>query len=303
MVDLRRLSHFVAVAEQHSINAAAQQCGISQAGLTKSIRTLEGGLQTILFQRSPRGVELTRAGAVFLRHARLILSQSEAAAAALAHESSGAGARLRLGVSSSWIVQAIMPQVLNTALNDARRPHINIVTNLSSQEMIEELRNGALDVVVAAPNTLDNLEEVDVRPISQFRQGLIVRSGHRLSDLVAPVTFEDLAYVEWICGPPGSYFRSCLDSLHLTNERRAPDPRFVTTSHDLTLDIVAQSDLVGIAIDKVVSIRHTNRVIMLDSIFSLDRWVSVLSRKGDILPMAAEDLIESLSVHFADARS
>src|SRR5256712_11635304 len=82
-MELRHLRYFVAVAEAGSLSVAAERrLHTSQPSLSRQIRDLEDEVGAQLLTRSARGIELTPAGRAFLDHARLVLSQVEAAAEA-----------------------------------------------------------------------------------------------------------------------------------------------------------------------------------------------------------------------------
>jgi LysR family hca operon transcriptional activator len=82
-MELRHLRYFVAVAEAGSLTVAAQRkLHTSQPSLSRQIRDLEGEVGAQLLSRRARGIDLTPAGRAFLDHARLVLSQVEAASAA-----------------------------------------------------------------------------------------------------------------------------------------------------------------------------------------------------------------------------
>src|SRR3979411_214749 len=78
-MEFRHLCYFVAVAEAGSLTVAARRLHTSQPSLSRQIRDLEDELGAQLLTRRPRGIELTPAGRAFLNHARLVLSQVEAA--------------------------------------------------------------------------------------------------------------------------------------------------------------------------------------------------------------------------------
>src|SRR6266436_4269360 len=79
-MELRHLRYFVAVAEEGSVSLAAQRrLHTAQPSLSRQIRDLETEVGAQLLVRSVRGIELTPAGRAFLDHARLALSQVEAA--------------------------------------------------------------------------------------------------------------------------------------------------------------------------------------------------------------------------------
>jgi DNA-binding transcriptional LysR family regulator len=80
-MELRHLRYFVAVAEAGSLTVAAgKKLHTAQPSLSRQIRDLEYEVGVPLMNRSVHGIELTAAGRAFLDHARLALTQAEAAA-------------------------------------------------------------------------------------------------------------------------------------------------------------------------------------------------------------------------------
>lgn len=69
-IDWSLVQAFLAVAEKGSLSAAAKALGASQPTLGRQIKTLEAQLQAVLFQRQPRGLALTDAGAELVPHAK-----------------------------------------------------------------------------------------------------------------------------------------------------------------------------------------------------------------------------------------
>src|ERR1700716_1384682 len=79
-MELRHLRYFISVAEAGSLPLAAQKrLHTAQPSLSRQIRDLEFEVGVQLMSRSVHGIELTAAGRTFLDHARLALTQADAA--------------------------------------------------------------------------------------------------------------------------------------------------------------------------------------------------------------------------------
>ena len=65
-LDWSLIAAFVAVAETGSLSAAARAMGSTQPTLGRQIKALERQLGTLVFQRNPRGFDLTDTGASLL---------------------------------------------------------------------------------------------------------------------------------------------------------------------------------------------------------------------------------------------
>ncbi|MBS1892471.1 MAG: LysR family transcriptional regulator [Actinobacteria bacterium] len=75
---MRKLSHFVTVAELLNFTRAAERLHMSQQALSASINRLERELGVTLFNRSSHEVTLTEAGEVLLSSGRPLLATSQA---------------------------------------------------------------------------------------------------------------------------------------------------------------------------------------------------------------------------------
>jgi DNA-binding transcriptional LysR family regulator len=76
-MDLRQISHFVAVAEERNFTRAASRMHVVQSAISASIKALEREVGADLFVRMPRDIELTAEGAALLGDARGVLEAME----------------------------------------------------------------------------------------------------------------------------------------------------------------------------------------------------------------------------------
>ena len=73
---LQQLRYIVAIAEAGTLSGAAKELFVSQPSLTKMVRELEREMGIQIFERTNKGVNLSREGEVFLGYARQVLEQA-----------------------------------------------------------------------------------------------------------------------------------------------------------------------------------------------------------------------------------
>jgi len=143
-MELRHLRYFVAVADAGSLTVAAQRMlHTSQPSLSRQIRDLENEVGAQLLTRRARGIELTPAGRAFLDHARLVLSQVEAAAEAARSVARPAKPCFSMGFLTghelTWMPEAL--QILRDEL-----PNIDvIISSQYSPQLASALVKGTVD--------------------------------------------------------------------------------------------------------------------------------------------------------------
>lgn len=74
---IQQCKYILAIARYGSMNEAAKTLLVSQASLSSAVRELEDEFCIRIFDRSNKGVRITRDGAEFIRYARQLLAQYE----------------------------------------------------------------------------------------------------------------------------------------------------------------------------------------------------------------------------------
>lgn len=187
---LRQLQYFVAVAEQGTVSRAAQNLSISQSAVTEAIKELEVDLGVELFERHPRGLNITHKGHQFLRHATKILGDVSDARRTFAGSPEAASGSLHLGVTS-----LVAGYVLSDLLARYRRayPGIEVSAIEDNGDYLEHLLvGGELDIaVMVISNLRDRMAlQAEILEISPYR--LWMPLGHPLTTAEI-VTLTDIA--------------------------------------------------------------------------------------------------------------
>jgi LysR family hca operon transcriptional activator len=156
-MELRHLRYFIAVAEAGSLTvAAAKKLHTAQPSLSRQMRDLEHEVGVQLMRRSVHGIELTAAGRAFLDHARLALTQAEAAAEAARRAAQPTKPTFAMGFQTGqevdWLPRA-------TAI--LRDELLNIEIRVSSDHstmLADDLQRGKLDIAFLRREQKPDLE-------------------------------------------------------------------------------------------------------------------------------------------------
>jgi LysR family hca operon transcriptional activator len=193
-MELRHLRYFVAVAEAGSLTVAAEQrLHTSQPSLSRQIRDLESELGAQLLTRRARGIELTPAGRTFLDHARLVLSQVDAASEAarqVAHPSKPCFTMGFLtGHELKWMPEAL--RILRDEL-----PNIDVmISSQYSPLLADGLSKGKIDGAFLRREK--GLPDLAFRLLVKEPLMVVLPSGHRLAALksIGPKDLEGEIFV------------------------------------------------------------------------------------------------------------
>jgi DNA-binding transcriptional LysR family regulator len=178
-MELRHLRYFVAVAEAENVSRAALKLRVSQPGISRQIRDLEDEIGFPLFERSAKSVRLTAAGKVFLAEAREVLLHAEAAVKKAREVAHGASGEIHVGYAPSLTVE-ILPQVLRKF--QEQFPHVRVALHdLSSEEMVTQLRDGKLHVALSVQPPKKLLRDLDFKLLARYTMCVAVAPNHPLA--------------------------------------------------------------------------------------------------------------------------
>ncbi len=146
-LSLRRLTYFVAVAEELHFGRAADRLNMAQPPLSQQIRVLEKDLGVTLFERSTRRVSLTSAGRHLYDDAFDVVARAQALHRSAQTLRKGEGGVLRIGFVDSASYD-VLPRLIREHRN--RWPNVRYeLRSLSSDQQATELERRTIDLGIA----------------------------------------------------------------------------------------------------------------------------------------------------------
>jgi len=180
-ISSRRLLCFACVARAGSFTVAEAQLGVSQSTLTRNVQQLEADLNTVLLERTGRGVVLTAAGKVFLEHAERILEDMREAVERLAQLARSPAVEISIAAPNMFAT-LYLPRVIRRMVAKHPGLRMNIMEG-STGHVHEWLACGSVDVavLVVAPKT----PRIVTRKILEEPLLLFVHRGHAFAEKTA----------------------------------------------------------------------------------------------------------------------
>jgi DNA-binding transcriptional LysR family regulator len=179
-MDLKQLARFLAVIDEGSFSAAARHLNLTQQALSNSINALEAEIDLILFERSPGGItKPTPYGRALVKHARSQFASIERAKLELRaiHDASTGTITIGVGEVASDVVAMAVTRL------HSLRPEIRInVIEGYSEQLLERLREGEFDFIVADTGRLLMDEGLGQELLYSSNDILVVRAQHPLAD-------------------------------------------------------------------------------------------------------------------------
>ena len=142
-VDWDRMRVFRVVAELGSMTAAAARLGGSVPTISRRITELERDLKTELIKRSTRGVELTEAGKLLLRHANIMADAMDAVQMEVADTDTPIEGPIHFSTGDGLGPYWIAPR-----LPEFHRKHPKIELKLTISDAVPDLLNNEADVAI-----------------------------------------------------------------------------------------------------------------------------------------------------------
>jgi DNA-binding transcriptional LysR family regulator len=191
LIDLVQLRTFVAVAEEQHLTRAAERLHVSQSAASAHVRAIEEALDTVLFVRTNRSLELTPAGQLLLKRAKELLTEATLFTSYAREIRGKTHGRLVVGSSSDPSATRI-----GTIVASLRRRHPFISVDLharASSGVRQGLKTGEVDVGIFLGRPVDP----DLAYMSLTTERFVVAGPAAWKDRIDSADWAALGAMPW----------------------------------------------------------------------------------------------------------
>ncbi|MNM71618.1 HTH-type transcriptional regulator GltC [compost metagenome] len=291
-MEVRDLEYLLAVAERGSVLRAAEQLGMTQPAVTKAVARLEREVGMPLFERDPRGMVPTLAGAALIVRARKIRLEHDDAVRELGEMRAGTVGLIRFGFSPT-VAASLLYGACNQLLQERPAARFQMRERLGD-ELLGALLGGDVDLVVARITDID-VDHVSAGLLYMDRLFVVADAGHPLVHR-RNVRLEDLTQQEWVLPPRRIQLRQQVENAF--RERGLPPPKLrveIDSNRSAMLGLVQGTrSLTLCSEDALPQLTYLRPLDIRPESLDLRRRIGILHRSGAYLAPVVCRLIEIL---------
>ncbi len=258
---LRMLNYFLAASRAGNIHQASRKLSLTQSGLSKSIQQLEAELGVTLFERSSRGVRLTRFGEALYERAAQVETECKLIEREMAEMAQGRRGNLRIAAGAVWS-SVLLPQVLS--LLHAKLPSAQFTIIRSSGPRFADLFDeGRIDMALGSLESFSPVDDTFVyEPLSEIDTLFLAHRDHELHRN-SEITLNDLVDCSWSMFRLDPELVRRVGTLFAANGLPRPQPTLLADSVTSVLEMLRSSRTVTCLPSPLLSIAEPFGVVPL----------------------------------------
>ncbi|WP_372745872.1 LysR substrate-binding domain-containing protein [Lutibacter sp.] len=145
---ITQLKYVLAVAEYQNFTIASEHCYVTQPTLSMQIQKLEDELDTQIFNRNKKPIQLTEVGAKIVEQAKIIVDESNRITDIVDQQKGFIGGDFKLGIIPT-VMPTLLPLFLKTFIK--KYPKVNLkIEELTTEEIVKKITDGHIDIAIAA---------------------------------------------------------------------------------------------------------------------------------------------------------
>lgn len=238
-IRMRHLRCFLAVARTGSVTRAAEDMGVVQPSVSRSIRELEEAVGKPLFTRTSKGVLLSADGQILFSHV----------ADGLGHIDHGLEALHNL-TTEQRVVAYILPNVVRTIMPEAILrfkkvfPHVDVrMPAATGGGWQQHIRDENADFAFGRLFTPKQMEGMSFEHLFDEPLAFFVQAGHPLAERV-DIHVEEIDHYPVILPLRGTIIREEIDRFLISKGKQRFRNQIETLSFEFARNFVAASDAV-----------------------------------------------------------
>lgn len=285
------LRYFLEVVRCGSISEASQRLNVASSAISRQISSLEEILDTVLFERRPRGMVLSAGGEMLAAHARKMALEADRVVADLQALKGLRSGRVRVSASEGFAIDFV-PRLIN----EFQKKYPGFVFQVfvgPPAAVSRQVREGNADIGL----TFTRLPEPEIKVVHR-QPGpiyMVMRSGHPLARF-RQISLSQLRPYPIALPDPTTTLRQLFD-IACSRQQVVVEPvmtsNYIQTLHNYLLD----NDALSITGEVTVRYRISSGELVLRPIRDCPhdgRYVEVQVLAGRTLPRSVEIFLDYL---------
>jgi len=303
MLDLRRMRLLHELHERGTIAAVAKALQFTPSAVSQQLAVLERESGVPLLERAGRGVRLTDAALVLVRHAEALLDRAELAEAELAEAAGSISGRGRIAAFQSVALRLAAP-AMQALARDAPGLRCELV-EAEPEQSLPALALGDIDLVLADEwqhQPRSRAAGVDRHDLHRDPVHVVLAADHptaRRHERAVPLA--ELANEPWTTGHRGTGWEEMTDRTCRQLGGFDPDVRHRANDSAISLGLVAHGLAITLLPDFVAPAAHPGVVARGIAEGSVHRTIFTATRTADAQRPSVQALLAAVRTAAARA--
>jgi len=241
------------ISETKKLQEAVDFMGMSQPAGSRILAEIEMEIGATIFQRTPKGMELTLIGESFLRHARIILAELENLEKEVEHIQQGNLGELRIGAVTGPALKYLMPAVRKLS------PNIDVNIEVgTSRTNLRRLDEGYLEFTIGRIPEGTDTRGYQTFPIRTEVVEFLISNNHPIAGQTN-ITLAQMKAYPWVIQDIGNPIRHAVEEMFRKNNSAMPNQILNSSSLLIALDHIVHFHAIAPQTKEVIELlTHDN---------------------------------------------